>query len=227
MCLMGLNCFACIVALFATACFLICYFLVPAALTLGYWFLLYKTTWAYEVAIISIIFFGTTLVFHLASVIIGAIALCITGTAAIIAMPAIGIAGSLIMLAVILLIVAVLTFFFGVGILGLLTSIHLLNTGAHQCPTDGADCQLLVILFAVCVFSNSLRLFRTSSKKDSIEDITVVEQITPENSSASPLDKSKILVTTFLFDPLAHVSRKSNRTRFPTVPVNEETHMIV
>lgn len=105
---MGLNCFACFVALCATACFLLCYFLVPAALTFAYWFLLYKTTWAYEVAIVSIIFFGVTLVFHLASVIVGAIALCITGTAAIIAMPAIGIAGSLIMLAVILLIVAVL-----------------------------------------------------------------------------------------------------------------------
>ena len=83
--------------------------------------------------------------------------------------------------------------------MGLLTSIHLLNTGAQQCPVDGADCQLLIVLFAVCVFSNSLRLFRKSPiKKDPVDELSV--DVNPENTLITPIDKSKILVTTFLFN---------------------------
>jgi len=130
---------------------------------------------------------------------------------------------------VVVFIVTVITFFFGISVIGLLTSIHLLNSGAQQCPIEGADCQLLIVLFAICVYSNSLRVFRKTpiSHKDPTDDLPADAQINTENTMVTPMDKSKILITTFIFDPLAHAARPSRRPLTATTVTQYETQPIV
>uniref|UniRef100_A0AC35F794 NADH dehydrogenase subunit 6 n=1 Tax=Panagrolaimus sp. PS1159 TaxID=55785 RepID=A0AC35F794_9BILA len=128
--------YSCCVLCCALFCVLLCYILIPGGLIYGYWALLYKASWGHGAAILSIIYFSLCIVFHVINLCLVAIALCFSGAAAMI-----------------LIFLILWGVSFAIDILGLITSIHLLNSGADSCPTDGADCTLLVILFGLTVLS--------------------------------------------------------------------------
>ena len=66
---------------------LLCSLFFGILLTIGYWYALYHTNWAYPVAIGSIVFFGLSVIGHLLSAILGMVTLCTTGTIALLSCP--------------------------------------------------------------------------------------------------------------------------------------------
>ncbi|KAI1703635.1 hypothetical protein DdX_14774 [Ditylenchus destructor] len=177
-----------------------CYSLfVGILLTLLYWYVLYHTTWAYPVAIFSIVFFGLSTIMHVLSAILGLVTICATGTIALVSLPVGGPISCLVIAIVGLFVTFIVAFQFGVAIWGLVMSINLLNSGAQTCPVhyyDGIDCGWLVVLFALTVFTGVLKSRKVESPGEEIQPIHEGEQRQYTYS-----DGSRMLVNTFVFNP--------------------------
>uniref|UniRef100_A0AC34FEB5 MARVEL domain-containing protein n=1 Tax=Panagrolaimus sp. ES5 TaxID=591445 RepID=A0AC34FEB5_9BILA len=120
-----------------------CALLIHAGLIAGYWALLFKVSLAHGMAIISIIYFGFCVLFDTINGVIYAVSLCCSAKPFVVAY-----------------IFGLWAIFYGLGIWGLVASIDLLSTGSIECPADGSTCTIMVILFAISLFSVSVSTTR-------------------------------------------------------------------
>uniref|UniRef100_A0AC34RDZ0 Uncharacterized protein n=1 Tax=Panagrolaimus sp. JU765 TaxID=591449 RepID=A0AC34RDZ0_9BILA len=203
-------------------CRTICNLIFVTALTVGYWALLYKTTWAHGVAIASIVFFAFGLAMHIVLIVFALIALCCAGIA--LSFAEFSLAVLVVAIIVVIFILLVVTFQFGIALAGLLFSIDLLNSGGQTCPIDGGTCQWLIILFFITMFLGGMRGYSKKKEENSstnfdrvgrscenrnandqtieVVDAGITTGETPNNNSDKlPSEIPMVIISSFLFNP--------------------------
>ncbi|KAE9553042.1 hypothetical protein FO519_003761 [Halicephalobus sp. NKZ332] len=152
--------------------------MIPGILTLGYWALLYHTSWAFVVSALSIIYFGINLIGHLISVGIGLIGLCCAGAVTLITCPACATSplDIVILILTFMFVAFVLTIQLGTSAWGLFLSIDLLKSGGDTCPINTVNCEVLVILFFLSLFFMGLRS-RSYESTSTNKSFTKVDEI--------------------------------------------------